>query len=167
MAQIQNLPSGQKEASIMQLQANKQAQMDKIVASTGQEENATNLGIDKFNVRQGDRQEDADAIDALDFERRAFGALANTEDDFRRFFNTVQERNIQNFNTINSINLLNQSSENYAYGNEGVEFTGGDDSLNAKNAVNKSRYSRAVGISNSTKKTTARRGGRVVRKKKH
>lgn len=166
MAQLEKLPSGQKEASIMQLQANKQAQADKIVAATEQEENATNLNIDKFNVRQGDRQEDADAIDALDFERRAFGALANTEDDFRRFFNTVQERNIQNFNTINSVNLLNQASENFSFGNEGVEFTGGA-YTNAEDSVNKSRFSRAVGVSNSSKTKEARRGGRIRRKKKY
>jgi len=163
MQQLNNLPSGQKEAAIMQLQANKQAQSDKIIADTEQQENQMNINVDMFNVRQADRQEDVDAIDALDYERRVFGAMANTEDDFRRFFNTVQERNIQNFNTINSLNLLNQTSENFDFGNEGVEFTGGAD-ITAEDLANKARFSRAVGISNSGRKTEGRNGGKIKRK---
>lgn len=164
MQQLNNLPSGQKEAAIMQLQANKQAQSDKIIAETEQQENQMNLNVDMFNVRQQDRQEDVDAVDALDYERRVFGAMANTEDDFRRFFNTVQERNIQNFNTINSLNLLNQTSENFNFGNEGVEFTGGAD-ITAEDLANRAKFSRAVAISNSsTPKEKKRRGGRIKRK---
>lgn len=165
MQQLNNLPSGQKEAAIMQLQANKQAQSDKIIAETEQQENQMNINVDMFNVRQADRQEDVEAIDALDYERRVFGAMANTEDDFRRFFNTVQERNIQNFNTINSLNLLNQASENFDFGNEGVEFTGGAD-ITAEDLANKARFSRAVGISNPlTTKEKKKKGGRIKRKK--
>lgn len=170
-AQLQNLPSGQKEAAILQLQANKQAQADRIIAETEQRENDINLNIDMFNTRQADRQEDADAIDALDYERRVFGALSNTEDDYRRFFNTVQERNIQNFNTINSINLLNQASENFDFGNEGVQFTGGSANFTPEGIMNSQRYRQAIATSNSgrsslSKKATGKYGGKVKRRVK-
>ena len=172
MAQIEKLPSGQKEAAVLQLQANKQAQSDKIIVDTKQTENATNVNIGQFNVRQRDRTQDANAIDTLDFERRAFGAVANTEDDFRRFFNTSQERNIKNFNTINSINLLNQASENFDFGNEGVAFTGGGAERNAEDLLRSGQFNSAVRTSTASRTTTknkkktktARKGGRIRRK---
>ena len=173
-SQIQNLPSGQREAAILQLRANTQAQADRIIAETEQRQDSLNLNIDMFNTRQGDLQEEADAKDALDFERRVFGALANTEDDFRRFFNTVQERNIQNFNTINSLNLLNQTSENFDFGNNGVEFTGGTN-LSVGALEDAIRFNQASRVSNSAtnekdeekkqkKSQKKRRGGRVKRR---
>lgn len=163
---IQKLPSGQKEAAITQLHANRQIQADKINSEKEQREDSINLNIDMFNARQQDRQEDADVMDALDYERRAFGALANTESDYRRFFNTVQDRNIRNFNTINSLNLLNQSSENFQFGNNGVEFTGGAN-LTTEDLVNRARYQRAVAMSNSNSTPKKRNGGRIKRKIKY
>jgi hypothetical protein len=166
MAQLDNLPSGQKEAAVMQLQANKQAQADKIIQGTNAGNNQISQNEDMFNIRQGDREVITNTQLTGNFQDKVFGALANTEDDFRRYFNTGQERNIKNFNTINSINLLNQASENYDFGNNGVSFTGGSD-LTATDIENRVRYSRAVGASNPTKTKTAKRGGRISRKKKY
>lgn len=181
MEQLEGLPSGQKEAAILKLKGNQQAQQDKIVESYNVQENQLNQAEESFNVRQRDRGEDARAIDALDYERRAFGAMANTEDDFRRFFNTAQERNIQNFNTINSLNLLNQASDNFDFGNQGVEFTGGanqsfSDLLASGKFDQAVRGSRTAGLSEEAKKAKEiaeakasakpkkRRGGRIKRK---
>lgn len=168
MSQLDKLPSGQREAAVMQLQANKQAQTDKIIQETNAGNNQISQNEDMFNIRQGDREEITNTQLTTDYEGKVFGALANTEDDFRRFFNTSQERNIQNFNTINSLNLLNQSSDNFNYGNNGVEFTGGAN-MSAEDYWNVNNFKNAVANSSSrskvTKKTkTAKRGGRIKRK---
>ena len=178
-SKLANLPSGQQEAAIVQLQANAQTQKDKVLNQVEQHNNKVKQTTDFFNIRQGDREEEARAVDLRDFEDKAFGAMANTEDDFRRFFNTVQERNVQNFNFVESKNLLNQTSEQFNYGNNGVEFTEGAD-ISKKDIEGKQAYSQALAISTQAsidreaekeeeekKKKKNKRGGRIRRKKKY
>lgn len=124
MKQLENLPSGARESAIVQLQANAASQSNKVVTEVERYNNQLLQNADAFNVRQGDREEDARVMDTMSFEQRAQGAMANTEDDFRRFFNTAQERNVQNFNLINSLNLLNENYENFDYMGDGVNVTG-------------------------------------------
>jgi len=169
--QIQQLPSGQREAAILKLAANKANKQDEIINAYNVQQNQLNQSEEAFNIRQGDREEDARVLDTSRYQEQASMAMANTEDDFRRFFNTVQERNIQNFNTINSLNLLNQASDNFNFGNRGVEFTGGADTT-LEDLLKEAQFNEAVRRSNPVpqeetkkkKKSTARRGGRIKRK---
>lgn len=178
--QIQNLPSGQKEAALLKLTANTQNKKDEIINAYNVQQNQLNQSEEAFNIRQGDREEDARVVDASRFQDQASAAMANTEDDFRRFFNTVQERNIQNFNTINSLNLLNQASDNFDFGNRGVDFTGGTGSFEellksaqfdqavrtSQNAqmTEKTKEAKAVAEAKAKAKAKKKRGGRIKRK---
>lgn len=120
--QINQLPSGQREAAIVQLESNRQTAIDK-ATSTAEVMNAKfDQATQAFNIRQGDREEEARATDALSYEQRSLGALANTEDDFRNFFIKSQEANMGNFNTINQMNLTNAAYENFDITNDGVRL---------------------------------------------
>jgi hypothetical protein len=173
--QIQNLPSGQKEAALLKLAANTQNKKDEIINAYNVQENQLNQSEEAFNIRQGDREEDARVVDASRFQDQASAAMANTEDDFRRFFNTVQERNTQNFNTINSLNLLNQAYDNFDFGNQGVDFTGGTGSLEemfasgqfdqaVRTSLNAMRTEKTKEAKAKAKAKKGRRGGRIKRK---
>lgn len=123
MSELDALPSGQREAAIVQLAANKQQAADKIIAETEAANNQISQQEDAFNIRQADREVDANAIDTLNFEQRSLGALANTEDDFRRYFNEGTRRNVENYKQIESLNLMNQLYENFDFTGSQVENT--------------------------------------------
>lgn len=175
MSQIENLPSGQKEAAIMQLNSNKQAQADKIIQTTQEANNQIATKEDMFNIKQGDREAEANINLTNAYEGKVFGAMANTEDDFRRYYNTGQERQAQNYNLINSINLMNQTSENFKFGNEGVSFEEGA-TKDAIDMFKENNFKKAIQVSRAAvtdeeetekkkkKVTKKRRGGRVRRK---
>lgn len=166
MAKISQLPSGQQEAAAIQLQSNAQVQKDKAIQSTEVFNKKALQQEAAVNLRQSDREEEARIIDNLSYERRVFGALSNTEDDFRRFFNTAQERNAQNFNLINSLNLINQNSENFGFGNEGVQHDKGTN-IDLNELLANGQFQQAVAISNRAKAKAnpkKKRGGRIKRK---
>jgi len=168
MQELDKLPAGQKEAYIMQLQANKQAQTSELLSKTEAANAQFRQTADAFNLRQGDREEEAKWADLLNYEQRSLGALANTEDDFRRYFNTGQERNVANFNNINALNLMNATYENFDITNDGVQVTGRGPTK--EEWLNQVMFNQAVPKAEAAKKkaktTTAKNGGKVRRGRK-
>jgi len=168
MQELDKLPAGQKEAYLMQLQANKQSQTSELMSKTEAANAQFRQTADAFNLRQEDREEEAKWADLLNYEQRSLGALANTEDDFRRYFNTGQERNVANFNNINALNLMNATYENFDITNDGVQVTGRGPTK--EEWLNQVMFNQAVpkaeAAKKKTKTTAAKNGGTVRRGRK-
>lgn len=169
--QIANLPSGQREAALIGLQSNVQGQVDKVMNTVEMFNKQAEQQADAINLRQGDREEDARVVDLMSYEQRTLGALANTEDDYRRYWNEGMARNAQNFKTIEDLNLMNALYENFDITNDGVVVTG-KGGLNAKAAMDAWRTKEAeqlgqpVPSTTTTKKkeTDKKEAGGMVRK---
>jgi len=163
MSQLEALPSGQREAAIVQLQANKQQQADRIISETERLNKDLAQKEQSFNIRQGDREVDANAIDVLSFEQRSLGALANTEDDFRRYFNEGQRRNVERFKEIENLNLLNQMYENFDFTNNGVENTVGS-GITEEDYMNMIRMQQAINSGGAVSTQSKQNGGTTKKK---
>jgi len=156
--QIATLPSGQREAALMGLQANVQAQEESVINKVELFNKQAIQQANAINLRQGDREEDARVADLMSYEQRSLGALANTEDDYRRYWNEGQKRNVENFKTIENLNLMNALYENFDVTNDGIVVSG-DSGITPEGELNKikSRQAMAAGTPPVTTTTTKKK----------
>jgi len=89
--QLQGLPPQQRAIVIAQMQADRQRQLNE-EAYKANIVNAQNLSqTELFNIGQRDKQGEADIRNKLNFEQRQFTALANTEEDLRRYSDRLND----------------------------------------------------------------------------
>ena len=88
--------------------------------------------------------------------------MANTEDDFRRYFNEGQRRNVEKFKEIESMNFMNALYENFDMTPEGIKNTVGSGLTNEDLAnMLRTQQGIAAGKSTTTPAKKAQKGGRV------
>lgn len=111
--QLQDLPPQQRAAVIAQMQADRQKQLNE-VAYQANVVNAQNLSqTELFNLNQRDKQSEADIRNKLNFEQRQYMAMANTEEDLRRYFDRLNDIDMNQFMVNQNLNLLNELSDDY------------------------------------------------------
>jgi hypothetical protein len=66
-----------------------------------------------YNAQVGDKEQLMNINLNQNFEQRLFGSLANQEADWRKWFNTGQLQQRQNWQDVNNLNLMNQLYDNY------------------------------------------------------
>lgn len=121
---LNGLPDAQRQAVLAQISANTQDSASKTISTTNRANQQAQQQADAFNIRQGDREVDAAASDALSYEQRMLTGLSNTENDIRDFFEKTQELNMQNFNTVNELNYLNALNDKFQFDGTGFQQTG-------------------------------------------
>jgi len=146
---VNQAPDASRNATLAQISANTQQASNQAVAQANQTNAQRQQQADAFNIRQGDREQQASAQDALSYEQRMFGAMANTEADIRDYLETLQRQNLANYNKVNELNYLNQLSDNFQFTGSGFEQVGEFDPI---------EYARRVRLAQSgiipTKTTT-------------
>ena len=112
-AQLDGLPPAQRAAAVASLQATYQKNINDAIHKADVV-NANNISrAELFNIGQAAEEEKAQANSDLDFERRQFRAMANTEEDVRRYYDRIRQININSFRNQQEMNLLNDMYENF------------------------------------------------------
>lgn len=120
-----NLPPQQAAAVASNLDLAEQEQINKVMTQTQGQNIASQAQANQANAQIQMAEENARAQDLEGYERKILTADAKTLANIRNYYNTLQKINTQNYNTVSSINFLNQSSENFDYTNNGIENTRG------------------------------------------
>lgn len=118
------MPASQRAAVSANLLATQADQTSKILSQTEQYNKQGYDRIQNINAQINDREEDAGASDALNFEQRQMLAEAKTRKDYETFYNTLARNNMANYNTINNLNLSNALYDNFKFTDRGVELLG-------------------------------------------
>lgn len=137
-------------ATLAQIAAGTQQASSNAISAANRYNAQARQTADAFNVRQGDREVDAAAADALSYEQRMLTGMSNTENDFRDYFETVQSLNKTNYDTINELNYLNALADNYQFTGTGFEQVGRTDSV--EDMLRKVKLSQALGSRPSYKR---------------
>jgi hypothetical protein len=110
---LQDLSPQQKAIALGQMQAmnqkaiNEEIYRDNVV-------NAQNLAsTELFNIGQRDKQSLEDRNNKLNFEQRQYLAMANTEEDFRRYFDRLNDIDMNEFLVNQNLNMINQLSDDF------------------------------------------------------
>jgi hypothetical protein len=111
--QLQDLAPQQRAAVIAQMQADRQKQLND-AAYQANVTNAQNLSqTELFNVNQRVKQSEADIRNKLNFEQRQYMAMANTEEDIRRYFDRLNDIDMNQFMVNQNLNLLNTMTDDF------------------------------------------------------
>jgi len=120
---LNNLPDAQRASAIAQVQANTQAQLNNVMGQVAGQNQASTFQANAANAQIQAREEDARASDLLSYEGRILKADAITQQNLRNYYNTAQKVNLGNYNTVNSVNLINSMYDNARYTPDGVAMT--------------------------------------------
>jgi len=117
---LNSLPDAQRASAIAQVQANTQAQLNNVMGQVAGQNQASIFQANAANAQIQAREEDARASDLLSYEGRILKADAITQQNLRNYYNTAQKVNLGNYNTVNSVNLINSMYDNARYTPDGV-----------------------------------------------
>ena len=120
---LNSLPDAQRASAIAQVQANTQAQLNNVMGQVAGQNQASTFQANAANAQIQAREEDARASDLLSYEGRILKADAITQQNLRNYYNTAQKVNLGNYNTVNSVNLINSMYDNARYTPDGVAMT--------------------------------------------
>jgi hypothetical protein len=172
MQAIQNLPDAQRAASIAQVQANTQDQINKVMNQVQGQNLQSDIQVGNANAQTLNQAQDINNRYTLDFEGKILKADALTRNDIRNWMNHNQAVNLANSNAINKLNYYNQLSEYNQITPNGIEMTSSP-TLNYGNMsdVQKARVREQV-LADEEKKQlkaqkkteTKKNGGRIKRK---
>jgi hypothetical protein len=123
--QVQDLPPQQRALVMSQMQAERGKQLND-AAFQANVTNAQNLAnTELFNIGQRDRQSEADIRNKLSFEQRQYTALANTQEEFKRYFDRLNDIRLNEYSINQNLNMLNQIYPDYSLESTGmsIEYT--------------------------------------------
>lgn len=123
MESLNSLPDAQRAAAIAQVQANTQANINNVMSQVAGQNQASTFQANAANAQIQMREEDARATDLQNYENKILKADAITQQNLRNYYNTAQKVNLGNYNTVNSVNLVNSMYDNARYTPEGVAMT--------------------------------------------
>jgi len=123
MESLNSLPDAQRAAAIAQVQANTQANLNNVMGQVAGQNQASTFQANAANAQIQAREEDARANDLLNYEGRILKADAITQQNLRNYYNTAQKVNLGNYNTVNSVNLINSMYDNARYTPNGIAMT--------------------------------------------
>lgn len=123
MESLNSLPDAQRAAAIAQVQANTQANLNNVMGQVAGQNQASVFQANAANAQIQAREEDARATDLQNYENKILKADAITQQNLRNYYNTAQRVNLGNYNTVNSVNLVNSMYDNARYTPEGVQMT--------------------------------------------
>ncbi len=114
-------PDASAQATLAQITANTQNASNKVISQTNRANQQAQQRADAFNVRQGDREEDAAAQDALSYEQRMLTGLSKTNNEFQDYFEALQDNQMTNFKTIETLNYMNAANDKFQFNGQGFE----------------------------------------------
>jgi hypothetical protein len=118
--QVQDLPPQQRALVMSQMQAERGKQLND-AAFQANVTNAQNLAnTELFNIGQRDRQSEADIRNKLSFEQRQYTALANTQEEFKRYFDRLNDIRLNEYSINQNLNMLNQIYPDYSLASSGM-----------------------------------------------
>lgn len=123
MEGISQLPDAQRAAATAQIQANTQAELNKVMSQTESQNMLAKTQTDQFNAQTQRVEEDYRVKDLQDYETKILTADWKTEANLRSYYNQLQKINNVNYNAVENVNLLNQAFENVAYTPNGIQAT--------------------------------------------
>lgn len=127
---LNSLPDAQRAAAIAQVQANTQANLNNVMGQVAGQNQASVFSANNANAQIQAREEDARATDLQNYENKILKADSITQQNLRNYYNTTQRVNLGNYNTVNSVNLVNSMYDNARYTPEGVQMTNLDSAPN-------------------------------------
>lgn len=153
MESLNSLPDAQRASAIAQLQANTQAQLNNVAGQVAGQNQGAVFQANATNAQIQAREEDARATDLQNYENKILKADAITQQNLRNYYNTAQKVNLGNYNTVNSLNLINSMYDNAKYTGEGINMTNLQlaDAYNSGN-ISKDRYDALVNAKKTQKK---------------
>lgn len=113
--QVNNVPGAQRAATLAGISANTQDNLNKVITQTNQFNSQAIAQADARNAQIQAVEENARAQDALSYEMRQLTAKAKTDTDINNYYNTIRERNVQNYNKVNDINFRNAIADHYQF----------------------------------------------------
>lgn len=123
--QLEGLPPQQRALVAAQMQAERGKQLNE-AAYQANITNAQNLAnTELFNIGQRDRQSEADIRNKLSFEQRQYTALANTQEEFKRYFDRLNDIRLNEYSINQNLNLLNEMYPDFSLATSGMglEYT--------------------------------------------
>jgi hypothetical protein len=123
--QLEGLPPQQRALVAAQMQAERGKQLNE-AAYQANITNAQNLAnTELFNIGQRDRQSEADIRNKLSFEQRQYTALANTQEEFKRYFDRLNDIRLNEYSINQNLNMINEMFPDYSLGASGmgVDYT--------------------------------------------
>jgi len=141
--QVQDLPPQQRALVMSQMQAERGKQLND-AAYQANVTNAQNLAnTELFNIGQRDRQSEADIRNKLSFEQRQYTALANTQEEFKRYFDRLNDIRLNEYSINQNLNMLNQIYPDYSLDSTGMSIEYTPEEINKIRELN--QYSQLFG----------------------
>lgn len=123
MQGLESLPDAQRAAAIAQVQANTQAELNKVMTNVEGLNMNARAQADTFNAQTQAQEENMRVNDLLSYEGRILKADDITQQNLRNYYNTNQKVNMANYNAVQGVNLLNSMYPNQAFTGNTVEST--------------------------------------------
>jgi hypothetical protein len=159
--QINMLPDQAAASVFSTLTANTADASNKAIGEVNRYNAQAQERADDANIQIQGREEDAAWQDALNYEQRTFLAKDKTEQDWRNYYNRLNENQLNNWKHIEMTNRYNAM-------NPDIQFTGTGYEIYEPDFKNDARVNRMIQDSNSPvenlpakkKKPSAKKGGR-------
>ena len=126
MQSLSSLPDAQRASAIAQVQANTASEISKVMGAVQTQNMQGKVQTDAMNAQVQMAEENARQQDVLSYEARTFKSDAITQANLRNYYNTMNKINVGNYNTIQSLNMLNAMTPNQAFTGDEVVTTNMD-----------------------------------------
>lgn len=113
--QANNRPDSARGALLAQMMAGTQNQANKAITQANSMNQQDSNRVEMYNANVGDREMAANAQERLRFERMQMLAKENTDTDFRDYIDYNNKVKLQNYNTVNQMNLMNELFDKFEY----------------------------------------------------
>jgi hypothetical protein len=118
-------PDSQRSALLAQMLAGTGNNSNQIINQTNSQNQVEQNRVDSYNAQIGDREMGANANERTRFEKLQMMAKNNTDQDYRDWMKYNSDLNVEKYNTINRMNLMNELFDNYSYENGQVKQKAG------------------------------------------
>lgn len=113
--QANNRPDSARGAILAQMMAGTQNQANKAITQANSMNQQDSNRVEMYNAQVGDKEMGANAQERLRFERMQMLAKENTDSDFRDYIDYNNKVKLQNYNTVNQMNLMNDLFDKFEY----------------------------------------------------
>lgn len=158
--QLKDMSPQQRAAALVGLSANSNMMSNKVIADVNRANAAGRNAVDTYNAKVSDAEENAAAQDALDYERRTHTALGNYDKELNSYHNRMLSNQMNNWKTVETLNRFNALNPDVQFTGEGYEVNKTPGFSESAKQYLDNLYKEDKNSRKSTKKTTAKFGGR-------
>jgi hypothetical protein len=141
--QVNNRPDSARGAILAQMLAGTQGQANKAINQANMANQADANRVEIYNAQVGDKEMTANASERLRFEKMQMLAKENTDLDWRDYIDYNRRVQLNNYNTVKQMDMLNELFDKF-------EYVGGE--VRQKSGTTDFGLSQAVNVTKGTQK---------------